>query len=382
MQTLAAIDAHLHNAHVTRMVAAYICPLDASPEDAARWGHYEIVADTRDDDMSCRVFRRACRGGHMPIVELLIERDVHNWDAGFYAACRGGHEDIVDLMFRYGVEDPVSGFSDACCGGNLAIMARVIDDSTTYMYCEHTSCHMGTLAVAKYVVEKAVTDDRIRVMLLAACRCGHADTVKYLLTHDAAKFCEQGMYAACRGGHRALIDMMETLGAHNWQYVLNGACEGGHLHAIKHVMGKLGVCDIPTTALIRTCESGSLPAVKYLLKLGADATATNVMHAACTSGNADIVKLLMARGNTHWYDGMRGASGSGHLPLVKFMAAQGASNWDACLTTAVYGDNIRVVRYMIDMGATNLEASLYNAETNNYIHLERYLARVITLRQI
>ena len=42
--------------------------------------------------------RYACFGGHLNIVNLIIDNGANDWDVGLFGACRGGHLDIVNHM--------------------------------------------------------------------------------------------------------------------------------------------------------------------------------------------------------------------------------------------------------------------------------------------
>jgi hypothetical protein len=354
MQTLAAINTHLNNIYLARMTAAYICSPTATPMAAARWGHYEIAAAVRDEHIPRRMFRQACRGGHMAIVEMLIARGECGWYGGFFAACRGGHEDIVRLMCTRQSIDTRHGFSNACCGGNPVIMDSTMDNDQTNIRCDHAHCKMGTLPVAQYLVHKTVMyPGRLHTLVIAACRGGHMDTLEFLRPYDIADSCEQGLYAACRGGHIPAAETMVAYGARGWQRALLGACSGGHMRAVEYVMSKIGG-DIhnPWMLLRYACEGGHLDVARHIIPHVHNATDEILMRLACASGNVNIVRLLMSRGNTRWDDGMQGASEGGHLELVKFMAAQGAANWDTCLDAAAAEDHAIIAQYAISNGAT------------------------------
>lgn len=55
-------------------------------------------------------FLRACRVGHLPMVELMISNGANNWSAGFINACRVGHLQIVELMISHGANEWETGF--------------------------------------------------------------------------------------------------------------------------------------------------------------------------------------------------------------------------------------------------------------------------------
>jgi hypothetical protein len=44
----------------------------------------------------------ACLGGHIDIVNLMIEKGANDWNWGLSGACRGGHLNIVKLMISKG----------------------------------------------------------------------------------------------------------------------------------------------------------------------------------------------------------------------------------------------------------------------------------------
>lgn len=47
----------------------------------------------------------ACRGGHLNIIEEMIQQGAINWDKGFIGACRGEHLSIMDDMITRGVTE-------------------------------------------------------------------------------------------------------------------------------------------------------------------------------------------------------------------------------------------------------------------------------------
>ena len=50
---------------------------------------------------------RACEGGNMEIVKLMIEKGANAWDRGLIWACDRGHMEIVKLMIEKGATDRV-----------------------------------------------------------------------------------------------------------------------------------------------------------------------------------------------------------------------------------------------------------------------------------
>ena len=48
--------------------------------------------------------RNACRGGHMDIVKLLIEKGANDWCGAILNASEGDHMDIVNLLIKKAVK--------------------------------------------------------------------------------------------------------------------------------------------------------------------------------------------------------------------------------------------------------------------------------------
>ena len=68
----------------------------------------------------------ACRGGHMDIVKLLIEKGAGNWNCGLSGACSGGNIDIVNFMIEKGASSWNWGLRTACETYHLDIVKLMI----------------------------------------------------------------------------------------------------------------------------------------------------------------------------------------------------------------------------------------------------------------
>jgi len=77
-----------------------------------------------------------------------------------------------------------------------------------------------------------------------------------------------GLYGACRSGHRKLITIMIKNGAKDWDAGLQGACQGGH-RWIAELMIQKGAKDVGR-GLYFACKSGYKMLAKYMIKKGAE----------------------------------------------------------------------------------------------------------------
>jgi ankyrin repeat protein len=73
----------------------------------------------------------ACEGGHLPIVQLMIDKDAVWWDGGLESACRGGHISIAQLMIEKGACMWNVGLESARKGGHLDLVLLMIQKGAT-----------------------------------------------------------------------------------------------------------------------------------------------------------------------------------------------------------------------------------------------------------
>ena len=121
--------------------------------------------------------------------------------------------------------------------------------------------------------------------LVAACEGGHLDLVQLMITKGADDW-NGGLYDACRGGHQALVHLMITKGANDWNYVLEGVCVGGH------------------QAL-----------VQLMITKGAD-NWNHGLNGACEGGHQALVQLMITKGAYGWNGGLYSACVAGHEVLA------------------------------------------------------------------
>jgi hypothetical protein len=375
MQTLEAIATRLPP-DLAILAAEHVCPGNATPEDAALYGHFEIAATTADDDLTTRMFRRACRGGHTAIVDMLIDRGECDWKQGFRGACRGGHTTIMDRMIARGATNWGNGFTEACCGGHLDIIGDMMDRRPMLYVCTHKHCKAGTLSVVRHVMEIGCRHYNVMCAFArAACRGGHLDTFEYLLQQGLGEYEHEAyLHAACEGGHPTIIDRLVALGAHDWLRALEGAAIGGHLPTVQFVLDKLDPDADVSGGARHAYTGGHLHVVTHLLPRIKDMTDSESMRRACEGGNLGIVKLLVQHGNTHWRIGMPEAIYHGNLEMIEYLAARGDHDWDGCLVEATRGGHLRVVQYCISHGANTAAAALGEAVEWNRARVARYLA--------
>ncbi len=70
----------------------------------------------------------ACQGGHLDLVNLMIENGARRWNLGLMGACRGGHLELTNLIIEKGADDWNYGLGGACYGGHLELVNLMIEN--------------------------------------------------------------------------------------------------------------------------------------------------------------------------------------------------------------------------------------------------------------
>jgi len=104
---------------------------------ACKGGHIDIIEmmiDKGAKKLNSELLK-ACVGGHLEIVKLMIKKGANDWKWGLLNACYGGNIDIVRLIISNGANDWNNGLKCACQGGHMDIIELIIDKGATY--CSH-----------------------------------------------------------------------------------------------------------------------------------------------------------------------------------------------------------------------------------------------------
>jgi ankyrin repeat protein len=189
----------------------------------------------------------AARGGHMNIVQLMIEKGANWWNWTLYKAARGGHMDIVQLMIEKGA-------------------------------------------------------DHCNEAMVAAARCGHIDIVQLMIDKGALRSAQQrmdwngAMAAAARGGHHYVADIIQLMiekGANDWNKAMYYAAGGGRMDIVLFMIEK-GACNWDTT-LVAAAECGHMDIVQLMIEKGAHHSMARALNNAAKSGHMNIVQFMIEK---------------------------------------------------------------------------------------
>ncbi len=147
----------------------------------------------------------ACKGGHIKIVELMMEKGVTSFDKGLSAACKGGYTEIVKLIIENGAKD--LDLNDAL----------------------YSACYSGNETLVNIITQHSV-DNKINIDmnngLCGACAGGHKNIALLMISKGATNW-NDGLLSACEDGHKELAKLMLDNGANNYNEGLHNACFSG-----------------------------------------------------------------------------------------------------------------------------------------------------------
>jgi ankyrin repeat protein len=167
----------------------------------------------------------ACRGGHIPAIELMIKHGAKDLNLGLFGACCGGHVPAIELMLQilsptniYAIDDLNSGLNGACYGGHIAIINRIIQMIEAIQvkyfaeYGLYFACIGGHIPAIELMLERLNLIDETRVKeqlnlgLSGASRSGHIPAIEFMISNGANAF-DTAITAAAK--YPACVEILE-----------------------------------------------------------------------------------------------------------------------------------------------------------------------------
>ncbi len=106
----------------------------------------------------------ACFGGHIKIINLIMEKGATNFDRGLASGCQGGQKKIIELLISKGANNFNWGLVQACLNGYIEIVKIIIEKGATDfnwgLYC---ACKYKDIALL--MIEKGANMDNCSIPL-------------------------------------------------------------------------------------------------------------------------------------------------------------------------------------------------------------------------
>ncbi|XP_046553082.1 ankyrin repeat domain-containing protein 50-like [Haliotis rubra] len=220
------------------------------------------------------ILHYACSSGQFDVVKYVlslneVDIDSRGWKkrTPVMAAAVKGHKEVVELLVKHGADLSISEKS----GSNIL----------------HLACSNGQFGVVEYVLSLNSVDINRRgymkrTPVMIAAESGHKEVVELLVKH---------------GANLLLTDK-------HGDNILHRACKEGHFDVVKYVLS-LNSVDINSRGwegrrlVMIPAEKGHKEVVELLVKHGANLLLTdkhgdNTLHRACKEGHFDVVKYVLS----------------------------------------------------------------------------------------
>jgi ankyrin repeat protein len=176
----------------------------------------------------------AAEGGHMDIVELMLEHGATNYDYAMAGAAEGGHMDIVELMLEHGATDFDFVMKAAATRGHMDIVELMLEHgATNYDVAMEDAAYEGHMDIVELMLELGANS--YDYAMLDAASGGHMDIVELMLELGANNY-DMSMEGAVYGGHMDIVELMLELGATDYDFAMKAAATGGHMDIVVTIL--------------------------------------------------------------------------------------------------------------------------------------------------
>ncbi|XP_048246402.1 ankyrin repeat domain-containing protein 50-like [Haliotis rufescens] len=365
----------------------------------------------------------ACHGGHIGIVNYVIDRptlNISNRDlrgrTALMIAATYGHKDVFELLV--GKDSDISHTDKhgntilhaACSGGDVEMVQHVLSQEDIYINCRGqnggTPLMFAAFGGHREVFDLLVTKgadatlvcNKGNTILHVACIGGHVEMVEHIMSQGIGDVNSQNqdgrtpLLLAAFGGHREVFDLLVRNGANAsvvcnmGNTILHVACIGGHVEMVEHIMSQ-GIGDVNSqnqdgrTPLLLAAFGGHREVFDLLVRNGANASVVcnmgnTILHVACIGGHVEMVEHIMSQGigdvNSQNQDGRTPlllAAFGGHREVFDLLVRNGANASVVCnmgntiLHVACIGGHVEMVEHIMSQGIGDVNSQNQDGRT-------------------
>ena len=413
--------------------------------EAVTAGHNEAVEfllQLQNVDIDCTdeegmtALMKACRGGHVDIVDSLLSAKANvnlqdkNGLTALMTASQYGHISIIHKLLKANANPHLlkSNGSNALMIASFYGHYNVVDILVSKKVEQQRrdgwnalmfACQKGHLEIVELLLKEQadlniISKDGLNCFLLA-CRSGHTQIVSRLLKEhiDISAQGKGGWNAfmlACRNGHTKIVDILLKKGIDpniqnedGWTGFML-ACENGHTQIVKLLKNLPVSLDTQNkngwTGLMLACQNDHIQIIRVLLQepINLEATNNDCMNAlmlACKQGLTDIVRLLLKKRinrdakNKYGWNALMLACENGREKIVKLLLKDVSLNdlndtnnygWTA-LMLACQNGHTKIAKLLLmekanpNVLSTQGETALILAHANGHIDIVQLLLK-------
>ncbi|XP_067650462.1 ankyrin repeat domain-containing protein 50-like [Haliotis asinina] len=366
------------------------------------------------DDNGDSILHSACRGGHVCMVRYVLSHcsvDINSRSKSgktpLMTTVYYGHREIFDVLVGMGAnmshldDDGDNILHYASKGGHVSMVKYVLSNCSVDINSRTkfgktplmTTVYHGHRVVADVLVglgaNVSLVDANGDSVLHAACRGGHMNLVKYVLSsyrtdvNSRSKSGKTPLMTTVYYGHREIFDVLLGMGANvshvnnDGDNILHYVCRGGHVSMARYLLSTCSVdinsrSKVGKTPLMTTVYYGYRELFDVLVGLGAnvshvDDDSDNVLHYTCRGGHVGMVKHLLS--NYSVDINSRGVCGRtplmtavyhGHIDMFMYLLSLGANvsdvddHGDNILHRASIGGHAKMVQHIISQNIVDI----------------------------
>lgn len=265
---------------------------------SAHGDDFPLIKYFYDISGNSKIFVTLAKRNKSDWIDQLSPIDISNAIGG---ALAGGHLDLVKKFLHHPMEVPLSGWelSMAVESGNIDIVQFVIDlmkkkflqlvanqelekDEAEEMFV--TDLQIAAPSAVEYGYYDILDllfqlgGKNFSETLDVAAKKGDMNMIRYLISNsDQDINWNAGLFGACEGGFREIIDFMIQKGADNLNQGIASAALSGHIHIIQYLLSLGG--NLSSHALEVAVRGNQLATVKYLLDHGTQVKESSILEA-------------------------------------------------------------------------------------------------------
>lgn len=221
--------------------------------------------------------------------------------------------------------------------------------------------------------------------LLIAAKAGHRDLVDLFISKGAHGRNSELLRAAARNNtnaivRRDLIDFFIEKGAVNWDYGLGGAARGGHRDLVDFFISK--GANYWHGAIQDAARGGHLDLVDFFIEKGDAGNLNPALYSAARGGHRDLVDYFIlkqesAGTETNWYWILYGGVRGGHLEIAEmvmsplYLRSVTFSDYARCFVMAAKYGYFEIVKLFISFKLICIPENVWDIACSSASHTEQ-----------